>query len=157
MRPRFGLCGALTVATMIAPSALPAQGTRWEGQVRDRLRRAVATLGTADQRPSDTTWIGVLNAEESASSLVRLIGGASYTIVGVCDDDCSQLQLTLSTESGNDVAVDRRSESLPVLRLTPATSTRYRLRVELTACLVNPCWYGIAVVRGRRAAAIGSN
>ena len=69
-----------------------------------------------------------------------------YTILAVCDDDCTRLQLTLLTSSGSDVAKERNSESFPTLHVTPQATMTYRIRVVMEGCRWNPCWYAVAVI-----------
>lgn len=88
----------------------------------------------------------MLNSDEAASFQATLDQGTSYTIVAVCDDDCSRLQLTLLTPSGSEIAKERNSESLPTLRFTPQTTMAYGIRVVMEGCRWNPCWYAVAVV-----------
>lgn len=132
------------LAIGILPRSLPAQ-QRWDRQVQARLDRAVAAV-----RPSARVAInrstGVLNTEESASFEAPLVEGESYAIVAVCDDDCTRLELTLLTPSGNELAKDRNGESLPTLRFTPGRTMTYGVRVVMEGCRWNPCWYGVAVV-----------
>jgi hypothetical protein len=90
--------------------------------------------------------VRTLNAEESESFVLEMTAGNAYDVVGVCDEDCSGLQLLLSTATGNDLAVDRSSETFPVLRITPPTSGSYRIKVTMAACRLNPCWYGLAML-----------
>jgi hypothetical protein len=131
-----------------AGASLEAQ-QRWERQVEDRLQRAVSILRAASRGAAvPKTWRGPLNTDESVLVQATLFPGESYTIVAVCDDDCSRLQLALLTPGGSDVAKDR-SGTLPTIRVTvPAASApgAYAIRVGMEGCRWNPCWYGVAVV-----------
>ena len=137
------------IAVFALPPAAPlcAQGNRWERQVREQLQRAAATLQTGRAGPAQQTRPGTLNVEESESFAVTLQAGVSYEIVGVCDNDCTSLGLTLATMSNNDIASDRSSENFPVLHVTPRTTMAYRIKVVMAACQVSPCWYGVGVYR----------
>ena len=136
----------VVLALLLAPP-LRSQGNRWEQQVRDQLQRAAATLQNARSGPAQPTRTGTLNAEEAASFTVTLEAGVSFDIVGVCDNDCTSLGLTLATMSNNDIAADRTGESFPVLHLTPTVTASYRVKVLMKACQMNPCWYGVGVYR----------
>lgn len=126
------------------PATLAAQN-RWERQVDDRLRRALATLPTREGAPPAVARSGMLNEEESASFAVTLERGVAYAILGVCDDDCSRLQLMLATPSNNELALERNSETLPVLQFTPTETMSYRIRVVMEGCRMNPCWYAVGI------------
>lgn len=127
---------------VLALSFLPAIGTaqakRWERQVQEQLARV--------SPHARTTRTGVLNVEESEWFAVTLTAGVSYSIMGVCDNDCSKLQLVLTTPERNELAIDRRGENFPVVRFTPSETRVFRVKVVMEACQVSPCWYGVAVV-----------
>jgi hypothetical protein len=139
----------MLVSVLLALTALPssalAQRKRWERQVRAQLDRTVAALQKSSAGSARTLTVGPLNTDESESLVIQLQSGTTYEIVGACDEDCSDLHLLLSTASGDDVAVDRSSENLPVLRFRPRVSGTYRVRLTMAACRVNPCWFGVAI------------
>ena len=141
---RVTVAGALVALTAL-PASAQTQGKRWERQVRAQLDRTVAALQGSSPGSVRILTVGPLNTEESQSLVIQLQSGTTYEIVGACDEDCSDLHLWLSTGSGDDVAVDRSSENLPVLRFNPRAAGAYRVRVTMAACRVNPCWFGVAV------------
>ena len=53
--------------------------------------------------------------------------------------------------ANSELALDRTSESFPVLQFTPSVTAQYRIRVGMEECRVNPCWYGAGVIRSRGA------
>ncbi len=142
---------AAIVMTLVVAATRPsgAQENRWEREVREQLQRAFATLGIPASERAAASRTGVLNAEESEWFAVTLAGGVSYSIVGVCDNDCMRLQLVLGTPDKNEIATDRTGESFPVLRFTPTETRVFRVKVVMEACQVSPCWYGVAVARHR--------
>ena len=130
------LLAAVVVA--LVPTTLVAQTNRWQRQVQEQLERV--------SPHARTTKTGVLNLEESEWFAVTLTAGVSYSIIGVCDNDCSSLQLVLATPDRNELVTDRRGENFPVVRFTPPETRVFRVKVVMDACLVSPCWYGVAVV-----------
>lgn len=76
---------------------------------------------------------------------LNLRAGKSYGIVGVCDRDCTDLDLKLYDSSGNFIDSDIRSDDTPVVTVKPSWSGRYRLRVNMVSCNQNPCYYGVGV------------
>jgi hypothetical protein len=126
------------LAVACVPATVVAQTNRWERQVQDQLQRVSPNAKTAK--------MGALNLEESEWFSVTLTAGVAYSILGVCDNDCSRLQLVLTTLDRNELATDRRGENFPVVRFTPPETRVFRVKVVMEACLVSPCWYGVAVV-----------
>jgi hypothetical protein len=135
------------VAVLVSGSGTAvAQTNRWQQQVHGQLQRTLATLGMRGSARPAATQAGVLNAEESEAFAVTLSKGVTYSIVGVCDDDCTKLQLVLTTLDHNELATDRGSETFPIIRFTPAETRLFHVKVVMELCQVSPCWYGVAVV-----------
>ena len=134
------------VAMALVPTTVAAQANRWERQVQDQLRRTLTTLGVAARERATVSKTGTLNTEESDWFAVTLSAGVPYSIVGVCDNDCSRLQLVLTTPDRNELAIDRKGENFPVLRFTPRDTHVFHVKVVMEACQISPCWYGVAVV-----------
>lgn len=135
------------VAALGPVTSARAQGNRWQEQVQRQLAQAVAAFRAQRFARQELSRESALNNEESETFVVALQAGVSYSFIGVCDVDCEGLALTISTASGNDLAVDQSSGALPVLALTPTMSASYRLTIRMAACRMSPCWYGVAVLR----------
>ncbi|HET6361762.1 MAG TPA: hypothetical protein VFH11_06860 [Gemmatimonadota bacterium] len=76
---------------------------------------------------------------------VYLSAGSSYRIVGVCDNDCTDVDLSLEDAKRTVLVSDLLEDDIPILNFTPSTSATYWIRPTMVACSVNPCGYGIAV------------
>ena len=76
---------------------------------------------------------------------VDMEGGRSYLIVGVCDNDCTDVDLVLENRDRAEVASDVLADDIPVLRFAPNKSDSYWIRTSMVVCRVEPCGYGIAV------------
>ena len=76
---------------------------------------------------------------------VYLTAGSSYRIVGVCDNDCTDVDLTLEDSSRTVLASDVLNDDLPIITFAPSTSATYWIRPTMAVCNTNPCGYGIAV------------
>jgi len=140
---------ALSVTVIACLVAIPvrAQANRWQQQVRSQLARAVASFHAQGFARQDLSRQATLNNEESETFVVALQAGVPYSFVGVCDVDCEKLAVTVSTATGNDLAVDQSSGALPVIAFTPTLAGPYRVTVRMAACRMSPCWYGVAVLR----------
>lgn len=140
---------ALVVTTVACIVAIPAhaQANRWQQQVTSQLARAVASFHSQGFARQDLSRQAALNNEESETFVVALQAGIPYSFTGVCDVDCEKLALTISTATGNDLAVDQSSGALPVLAFTPTMTASYRVTVRMAVCRMSPCWYGVAVLR----------
>lgn len=138
-------CFALVVICVGVCPTVAAQ-SRWDRQVDARLTQAGATLEGRAYRPSGVAGRGTLNTGESATFSITLPAGAEAALTGVCDDDCADLDVSLST-NGYDIDAARGGGNAPIVRVTPAAPTTYTITVRMTGCRVNPCWFAVAVFR----------
>lgn len=136
---------ALVVTCVSVCQSLAAQ-SRWDRQVDARITQASATLRGRAYRPAGVAGRGTLNTGESATFSIKLPAGAESALTGVCDDDCADLDLSLST-NGYDIDAARGSGNAPILRVTPAAPTTYTVTVRMSSCRVNPCWFAVAAFR----------
>jgi hypothetical protein len=95
----------------------------------------VGWLNQGDSEGGDSNWSRTLDA------------GFSYLIVGVCDNDCSDVDLALEDEEGVAVVSDTGSGDMPMIRFTPSATAVYWIDPTMHACSTEPCAYGIAVFR----------
>lgn len=136
------------VPVVLGATTMDAQGDPWEHQVRRQLARATETTKRDGYGPAIETKVGSLNRSESETLGLALQAGASYALIGVCDDDCTSLQLVLYNDAGTyEVAAERAMTETPTVRFTPREAARYRLKVVMAGCGVSPCWYGVGVYR----------
>jgi hypothetical protein len=84
---------------------------------------------------------------DGAETVVSLnfTGGRTYLVAAVCDADCSDLDLELTTASGAAVDSDYELDDVPMVMAEVDRTERYDLTVSMAACGVEPCAYGVAV------------
>lgn len=131
-------------AALLAPTTGVAQG-RFERQVRDQLRQAGRILEDRGYELTHDVYTGQLNNHESESLTLGLRSGNDYAIVGVCDEDCSDIDLRLFDEDGDEIDADVETHDKPIVTVTPRESGKYRIRVIMASCSTSPCYYGVGV------------
>ena len=89
-------------------------------------------------------WLSELPNNATANVTVSLDAGTSYMIVGVCDEDCSDLDLTLFSGSTK-VDEDVLDDDAPIVEVTPSSTATYRIAVAMASCSSSPCRFGIAI------------
>lgn len=134
----------LLILSAIAARTLHAQ-SRWDRQVDARVTQAAATLERGYRR-SGIAGRGSLNTGESATFSITLPVGTPTLLTGVCDEDCVDLDLSLST-NGYDTDAARGGGNAPIVRVTPTDRTTYRITIHMGDCRRNPCWFGVEVFR----------
>ncbi|MFL5541750.1 MAG: hypothetical protein ACJ8J0_22380 [Longimicrobiaceae bacterium] len=120
-------------------------GDQWTQQVANLLNQAASTALSRGMRRTHTPYIGSLRTGASGNHTLQLNAGTSYALIGVCDNDCSDLDLRLFDPSGREVASDLLTDNTPVVNVTPRRTGTYTVRAIMTACSDQPCRYGIGV------------
>lgn len=124
--------------------ASPAQAQdQWMQQVHAQLGEVTQRLNANGLTSAGEPRVGALN--EGASDEVELqLTAGSYLIVGVCDTDCSDVDLLLS-QNGTEVDSDFEADDTPVLAVQVPEGGTFTLRVDMAACTSGPCRYGVGV------------
>ena len=136
------LGAGLVPATMVAQSAsytqqLQGYMNNYAGPVMNRGFQAVTQMVT-----------GGLNASANNSHPVSLNAGRSYIILGVCDNDCTDVDLRLYGPDGSTVIQDLATDDHPTLNFTAPSTGNYRLEVIMATCRQSPCYYGVQLFGG---------
>jgi hypothetical protein len=87
-----------------------------------------------------------LNEGQTQSYPISLVGGRNYTIGGVCDNDCPDLDIKLIDPNGREVAADVLTDSVPIVEHRATRSGNYTVRVVMYDCNVSPCSAGLTVM-----------
>jgi hypothetical protein len=142
------LTAALILALGCALASEAAAQASYQQQIRAALQRAAA--GARGARPEGEPFIGVLNGKSTGSQTVDLRAGVHYTLVGVCDENCSDIDLRIfGPGTTGKVAEDVQPNNTPVLEFTAPVAGRYRLAVEMVTCGANPCAWGVQLLANR--------
>jgi len=134
----------LVGAALLAPTAARAQN-QWERTVRTQVRQHSQFLTDRGYGMSGDVFQGKLDSHESEYLTITLHPGTSYSFLGVCDEDCSDIDLRLFDPDGNEVDSDVGTDDWPIVKVTPSMSGKYQVKVIMASCSSNPCYYGIGV------------
>ena len=137
----------LTLALGCAFATEAAAQNSYQQQIRNQLRTASDTVRQHGYAADREPMMGSLNASANESMQVNLQGGVRYAIIGVCDNDCSDVDLRIWDPSGTKLAEDILTDDTPVLEFTATATGQYRLSVEMAACRTNPCYWGVQIFK----------
>jgi hypothetical protein len=134
----------------------------------------VPAAGHAQTTSRDVITLQLENADElaemqgfrldgralSSSSLVGLIGddaqftfeayleaGVEYLIEGFCDEDCTDIDLTLHNAEGEMVTKDTELDDVPELRFRATETGEHFVSVGMIDCSAEQCFYAVRVLR----------
>lgn len=131
-------------ALAFAPLQAAAQ-SQWEQQVLEQIRTASELFAPEGYALVGDAQMGSLHDEASEDFHVTLNAGVSYVLVGVCDNDCPDVDLMLLDDSGNEVDSDYETDAVPIVEVTPFRTQSYRVHVYMADCQSEPCFYGVGV------------
>ena len=149
-------------AALVLGTSVPAQAQNVAGgtgevgaesmdQIRGQLVRIDDIMGVWGLSPALEAYTGILNEGASERLKLPLQTGLNYRIGGVCDVDCSDLDLILYDADGRVVDEDVQVDKVPLLEFTVPSTRTYELEVALITCSAEPCYWGVKLYSARSA------
>lgn len=132
----------LATATMLTPTVVFAN--RYTDSIIHQLVQAARATGLRGYQYRDAD-VGTMNHRSYQSLTVTLRAGVDYNFVGVCDQDCSDLDLWLYNEDGRLIDSDVAYDDIPVVGVTPRWTGRFRVKVSMESCRTGYCYYGVGL------------
>ena len=139
---RLVLC--LIVAVLLVPARATAQN-QWQRTVRSQVGEHGNFLSNRGYTMSGDVYDGNLKNNYYEDLTIKLQPGTSYAFMGVCDQDCHDIDLRLFDPDGDEVASDVRTDDWPIVSVSASYSGTYTLRVVMASCSKDPCFYGVGV------------
>ena len=87
----------------------------------------------------------VLRNGADQSFTVTLTGGKEYSLIGVCDADCENLDIYVTDDKGKEVTRDVEPDDYPVVYIKQGGTMT--VRVVMKGCSNSPCEFGIKAYR----------
>ncbi|HEU0302283.1 MAG TPA: hypothetical protein VFR37_22690 [Longimicrobium sp.] len=135
----------LSLAALVTVTAAAVPQDAWTQQVRRILQRMGAHFEQQGYTLTHHIYTGSLNDGGSERVRLDLDVGTEYQIMGACDTDCSDLDLTLYDGNGREVDSDLLPDDYPLVTVTVSRSGNFTVEVDMASCSVEPCRYGIGV------------
>lgn len=117
----------------------------WTIQVYNQFRTYEDRLDLSNQ--SHEFVSGRLDEDGTEWVYIELPAGYTYYILGVCDNDCFDLDLELYSTNNVLLSSDVETDDYPLVSITPAERAIYRVKVIMANCSSGPCRYGLGVYR----------
>lgn len=133
------------IAGLAVTTAAAAPQDEWTQQVRRLLQRAGQQFEQRGYTMTHQIFTGSLNDDSNEYVTLRLDIGTTYQIMGACDEDCSDMDLTLYGPNGDEIDKDIEMDDFPIVSVTPSRTATYRLKVVMATCTAEPCRYGVGV------------
>lgn len=139
------LVGAIVGAMALLSSSSFGQQD-YEAQVRRQIIKIRAAGVSGGWRETHSNKIETLNQGGSTSFGVTLEKGWGYKLIGICDNDCSDIDMILYDENDNQISRDVGSDSMPMVEVSPKWTGRFFLKVVMARCSNDPCVFGVVIL-----------
>ncbi len=133
---------------LAAMALLPIQAaaqSQWEQQVLDQIGTASGLFAPEGYAMVGDAHMGSLYDESSEDFQLTLQAGVHYVLLGVCDNDCPDIDLVLLDGAGNEIGSDYKEDAFPLVEVTPPRTVSYRVHVYMADCTSEPCFYGVGL------------
>lgn len=142
-----------TITATLAAAGLAAGATGAFAQVGEdliaqQLAKAVEAFASSGVQTT-LQMDGRMSLAEGATGAtsIRLDSAGKYVVIGVCDEDCSNFDLSVRSESGADMGSDVLEDDAPVVTFEAEAGALYEITGSMVACRRAPCLTGVAVYR----------
>ncbi len=136
----------LFAVALAAPAGLAAQN-QWERVVRSQIREHSGYLTDRGYDMISEVFQGRLGNHENETLTIDLQAGRAYAFLGVCDQDCRDMDLRLYDPDGDEIDSDVGDDDWPVVKVASARSGRYTIKVVMASCSTDPCYYGVGAFK----------
>lgn len=145
MKARYALLALVAAATVSTEAAAQNQ---YQQQITQQFTNWAPRFAQQGFQMQGTAFTGSLNDDADESILINLQAGTRYAIAGVCDQDCSDVDLQVFSSDGTKIGEDLQTDDKPVVIFNAGYSGQYRVKVLMATCSTNPCYYGVQVFAG---------
>ena len=134
----------LAAATVLLVSVVTAASV-WERQVQEQIDEASYPFRQQGFHKVGQTWIDELQQDDDKYITLELNSNYEYIAIGVCDGDCSDLDLILYDGDDVRIANDVGTDVIPILSGSPDTDGDYYLAAVMVDCDADTCAFGVAL------------
>jgi len=122
----------------------------WQAVLKNEVRTVMDIARQQELTPTHEFETDLLADDESTTYTLEYEPDTQITIVGVCDIDCSDLDLTIHDPNGQLIARDVETDDRPVLKFnTKSFSGRFKLTVTMADCETATCGFTVMSFSGK--------
>jgi len=95
-------------------------------------------------------FAGGLVQGQSWNVPAQLVAGYEYRVIGVCDQNCRDMDMAVFDESGATIGQDNAQDDHPVVAVAPAATGNVTIQAQMFQCTGQPCYYALALYGRQR-------
>lgn len=139
---RVALVSIVTAAGAIAFAQPAYAQDQWAQQIQRLFDKAGEQMQSRGYSVDSPIHMGALKASTSERITLHVSGGGQTQIMGLCDTDCSDIDLILYDGAGNVLDKDLQADDVPIVSWHGGTAD-LQLEVRMVKCTTDPCRYGV--------------
>ena len=137
-------------ADSLATASQNVRDELWAQVLIDEMREVMAEARQRGLEPIDEPVVDMINDDEVHDIAMTFRDrGETLTVVGVCDVDCSDLDLALYDAAGNLIVKDILQDDRPEISFEILQPGTFTVRVYMATCDVEPCAFAVQALRRR--------
>ena len=134
---------SLAVLLGVGPMAAAQVQEPYGAMLAGKLRLAGEQLGRDGYSRVAGPFSGGLGRGERERHTLSVRQGGEYLVLGVCDEDCNDLDLRLYNQAGNLIDEDTSADGDPVINLRAGQTGSMTVEVIMYSCRTAPCYYAL--------------
>lgn len=95
---------------------------------------------------SQDPQVSMLPAEGFEAFPVEMRTGVPVFVIGLCDENCSDLDIVIVSPTSQAVAADEQRDAFPFVAMRPEEAGTYEIQVRMPACTAGACAFGLQVL-----------
>jgi hypothetical protein len=121
----------------------PAGDQNWQQTLTNQLQQAHAVMGQQGYQLVGQPFSGSLSPGQSQDVPTAMNAGYEYQVFGVCDADCSDLDIRVYGLDGSLIVEDTTASNQPNVGVIPSVNGTFSVQVSMYACTVAPCFFAV--------------
>lgn len=143
MLKKVAVVAALAACFAIAPAT--AQDASYRAQLDQQLQKSRELFQGQGYSIAAGPFTGALQPGAKERFTLPVEQGVSYKILGVCDNDCSNVDLRVLNLNGQNIGEDTTPDDIPLVELQPTGTGTVQLEATMVSCSQAPCYHAIEV------------
>lgn len=142
---KIGVAAIATFACFATATASAQNGAQYRQQLDAQLQKSREIMQQGGYTVAVGPFTGALPAGGKERFTLPVQAGVSYRLVGVCDSDCSDVDLRLFNMNGGNIGEDLANDDVPIIELEPTGNGTVQVETEMVTCSAAPCYHAIEV------------
>jgi len=138
-------CAVIVAAVACLTATASAQTSEYRQQLDQQLQNSRNLFQQQGYTLAAGPFTGALPAGGKERFTMPVERGVSYKILGICDNDCSNVDLRVFNMNGQNIGEDVTPDDIPIVELEPTGNGTVQFEAHMVACSAEPCYHAVEV------------